>query len=284
MFRRKEAGQRTEAQIICANADLAVIVTTAPALGAETRGAEHGPAHELDDFSLRRIERYTATLDSQIRPIVVLNKCDLIEDRQAVRSHVEAELPGTIVVGLSALTGDGVEILAQLIEEGQTAVMVGSSGSGKSTLIARLTGNAIKIGAVREVDGRGRHTTTSRRTYRLPDGGILVDTPGMREVQLWADDDTGAGSIAAAFPEISELEGECRFRDCRHEHEPGCAIKQALSDGSILPERYQSYIQLRGEAEVTSEMRRQRSREWGKQISKFSRELKKARNSSAGHS
>ena len=272
VFRRKEAGQRTEAQVICANADLAVIVTTAPALGTARA------PHDLDDFSLRRIERYIATLDPRIRPIVVLNKCDLIEDPQAVRSYVAAELPGAIVVALSALSGDGVDILAQLIEEGQTAVMVGSSGCGKSTLIARLTGIDIKIGVVREADGRGRHTTTSRRMYRLPDGGILVDTPGMREVQLWADDDTGTDSIAAAFPEIGELEGNCRFRNCRHEHEPGCAVKEAIAAGTVLPERYQSYLQLRDEIEVTAQMRRQRSREWGKQISKFSRQLKKARN------
>jgi len=282
VFRRKEAGTRTEAQIICANADLAVIVTTAPSLGTESFGTESfgmaPAAHDLDDFSLRRIERYVATLDPQIRPIVVLNKCDLIGDPQAVQSYVAAELPGAVVVALSALTGDGVQLLAQFIEAGQTAVMVGSSGGGKSTLIARLTGNEIRVGAVREVDGRGRHTTTSRRMYRLPEGGILVDTPGMREVQLWADDDTGTDSITAAFPEIHNLEGACKFRDCRHEHEPGCAIKQALADGTVLPERYQSYLQLREETEVTAEMRRQRSREWGKQIAKFSREWKKARN------
>ena len=281
-FRRKEAGQRTEAQIICANADLAVIVTTAPALGAKRVAdavtADTAAAHDLDDFSLRRIERYIATLDPRIRPIVVLNKCDLIEDPRAVRSYVAAELPGAIVIALSALTGDGVNMLMQLIEKGQTAVMVGSSGCGKSTLIAQLTGTDLKTGAVRATDGRGRHTTTSRRMYRLPEGGILVDTPGMREVQLWADDDTGTDAIAAAFPEIAELEGDCRFRDCRHEHEPGCAIKQAIAEGTVLAERYRSYLQLRDETEVTAEMRRQRSREWGKQISKFSRQLKKARN------
>ncbi|MBU8913761.1 MAG: ribosome small subunit-dependent GTPase A [Spirochaetales bacterium] len=281
-FRRKEAGQRTEAQIICANADLAVIVTTAPALGvervADVVATDTAAAHDLDDFSLRRIERYIATLDPQIRPVVVLNKCDLIEDPQAVQSYVAAELPGAVVVALSALTGDGVNVLTQLIEKGQTAVMVGSSGCGKSTLIAQLTGTDLKTGAVRTSDGRGRHTTTSRRMYRLPEGGILVDTPGMREVQLWADDDTGTDAIAAAFPEITELEGGCRFRDCKHEHEPGCAIKQAIAEGTVLAERYQSYLQLRDEIETTAEMRRQRSREWGKQISKLSRQLKKARN------
>jgi ribosome biogenesis GTPase / thiamine phosphate phosphatase len=282
VFRRKEAGIRTEAQVICANADLAIIVTTAPSVGAEGQpepGEAPAPAgHDLDDFSLRRIERYVATLDSRIRPIVVLNKCDLTNDPQAVRAYVAAELPGAIVVALSALTGDGVDALAQLIEPGQTAVMVGSSGSGKSTLITQLTGQEIRTGAIRGADGRGRHTTTSRRIYRLPAGGLLVDTPGMREVQLWADDDAGADSIAAAFREIAELEPACRFSDCRHEHEPGCAVKQALSDGTILPERYRSFLQLREETEVTTAMRRERSRERGKQIAKFSRELKKTRN------
>lgn len=284
-FRRKEAGSRTEAQVICANADLAVIVTTAPALGAELPDAmQANPdapkpvAHDLDDFSLRRVERYIATLDSRIRPLVVLNKCDLARDPQAVRSFVAAELPGATVVALSALTGDGVEVLASLIEPGQTAVMVGSSGSGKSTLIARLTGTQIQTGEVRKADGRGRHTTTSRRMYLLPSGGILVDTPGMREVQLWADDDTGTDSIGAAFPEIAELEGGCKFSDCRHQHEPGCAIKEALANGTLLPERYQSYLQLREETEVTAAMRRERSRAWGKQIAKFTRAWKKAKN------
>jgi len=271
-FRRKEAGVRTEAQVLCANADLAIIVTTAPGMDADD------PGHELDDFSLRRIERYTATLDPRIRSLVILNKCDLVADPQAVRAYVAAELPGTIVVALSALTGDGVDALEGILEPGNVAVMVGSSGCGKSTLINRLAGAEAKTGHIRYTDGRGRHTTTTRSMYRLPNGGIVVDTPGMREVQVWAEDETGGDPVAQAFPEIAELEDLCKFSDCRHEHEPGCAVKEQLAEGSILPDRYRSYLQLRNAVGLTSEMRRQKARERGRQIAKFSRQLKKDRN------
>jgi ribosome biogenesis GTPase len=114
--------------------------------------------------------------------------------------------------------------------------------------------------------------------YLTQRGGLIVDTPGLREVQLWADEETGMDPLEEAFPEIVELESECRFRDCRHEHEPGCAVKAAVEEGSIAADRYGSYIKLRAEAETTVEMRKRRREEWGKQISKFAREIKKARN------
>jgi ribosome biogenesis GTPase len=278
VFRRKEAGLRAEAQVICANADLAVVVTTAPRLPGDEPALEDA-SHELDEFSVRRVERYLATLDPGIQPVVVLNKCDLVPDPQAVRSYVASELPGATVIALSARTGYGVEILAGIIEPKQTAVLAGSSGCGKSTLIARLTGENLRTNAVRAGDGRGRHTTTARQMYRLPDGGVIVDTPGMREVQLWADEETGTGQVFDAFPEIAELEGACRYRDCRHEHEPGCAVKEAVESGQILRDRYESYLRLRDEAEMTREMRRRRQQEWGKQISKLAREIKKMRHS-----
>ena len=268
-FRRKEAGLRTESQVICANADLAVIVTTAP--------PEAGSTHDLDDFNLRRVERYLGTLDPEVRPVVVLNKVDLVDDPEAVRSRVAADLPGATVITLSALTGLGVDALSRLIVAGHTAVLAGSSGCGKSTLIARLTGQEIRTRAIRDTDGRGRHTTTTRRMYLLPGGGMIVDTPGMREVQLWADEETGTDALAQAFPEIAVLEGTCRFRDCRHEHEPGCAVKEALERGEVSPERYASYLKLREEAEMTAEKRRRRQQERGKQISRFAREIKKMR-------
>ncbi len=295
-FRRKEAGGRTEAQVICANADTAIIVTTAPGMG------EVSPDTQLNDFSLRRVERYIATLDPRITPIVVLNKCDLVADPQAVRSYVAAELPGAVVVALSALTGEGTEVLEALIEPGHVAVIVGSSGCGKSTLINKLmdstaAGNTMttdrtpdagaadpvvdgvaRTGHVRSSDGRGRHTTTTRSLYALPSGGIVVDTPGMREVQVWAEDGGNGDPIAEAFPEIAELEGECKFSDCRHEHEPGCAVKEALLDGRVLPDRYRSYLQLREEAGMTAEMRLQKRREWGRRIARLSRQIKKERN------
>ncbi len=280
-FQRKEAGVRTEAQVICANVDLAVIVTTAPSVdvvaGDGAKAEQINARHELDDFNIRRIERYLATLDPGVRPIVVLNKCDLVPDPQALRSFVASELPEAVVIALSALTGESVHLLADMIEPGQTAVLVGSSGCGKSTLIGRLTGEEILTRAVRATDGRGRHTTTSRQMYRLPEGGIIVDTPGMREIQIWADDESEADPVSEAFPEIARLADSCRFRDCRHQHEPGCAIKEAVESGRIQPERYASFLKLRQEAELTREQRRRRQQEWGKQISKFAREIKKMR-------
>lgn len=255
VYERKAAGETTESQVISANVDTAFIVTTAPQAAAS---AEENRA-ALHDFNLRRVERFIATLDSKVRPVVVINKSDLITDQEEVARSIRAELPGTRVIMISALEGLGVEDVLAEVGPGETAVLVGSSGSGKSTLISQLTGTAVRTGAVRASDGRGRHTTTGRRMYALANGGFIIDTPGVREVQLWsaADDEEQLGS---AFPEIEALADACRFSDCRHESEPGCAIQEAVRNGTITRERYLSFLELQAEKDVVSQRREKRDR------------------------
>lgn len=271
-FARMEAGRRTSAQVVCANVDLALIVTTAPSAAAREASART----ELRDFSVRRIERFVATLDPRVHPLVVLNKCDLIRDAAAVRRAIEAELPGIDVCMVSARTGEGVESIHRRIPRGATAVLVGSSGSGKSTLINRLTGLAIRTSSVREIDGRGRHTTTGRRVYALPEGGLLIDTPGIREVQLWAEADA-TDRLGAAFAEIDEIAADCRFSDCRHQDEPGCAVRAAVRSGRITRERYLSYLELQKEHQVSAERREKQDRLTARRVARASRMRRRSR-------
>ncbi len=271
-FERMEAGKRSTAQVVCANVDLTLIVTTAP----PTAAREPSDRAELSDFSARRIERFIATLDPRVRPLVVLNKCDLIGEPGAVRAAVEAELPGVEVCMVSARTGEGVEWVRDRIPPGTTAVLVGSSGSGKSTLIGRLTGLELRTAGVRELDGRGRHTTTGRRAYALPRGGLLVDTPGMREVQLWSQADA-TDRLGAAFAEIDEIAVDCRFSDCRHEDEPGCAVRAAVRAGRITQERYLSYLELQNEHEVSAERREKQERLTTRRAARASRMRRRSR-------
>lgn len=273
VYRRKEAGDRFEPQVICANCDALAVVTTMPAAAAASD--ERSVVSALADFNARRVERYLATLEDGITPIVVLNKADLVVDVEAAQHSVAAELPGVTVIAISALTGTGVEAIGEIVRQGRTLVVTGSSGTGKSTLVGRLTGDHLRTTDIRETDGRGRHTTTDRRMYRLPHGGLLVDTPGMRELAIWADADGDSDPVAAAFPEIAELAGQCKFRDCRHQSEPHCAVLAAVQDGSIPQKRYESFLRLRDEGEVTAAERRRRAMIRGKQIAKFSRALKK---------
>jgi ribosome biogenesis GTPase len=255
VFERKQAGEVTEAQVICANVDKAIIVTTAPSAAA----ANAVDKAQLHDFSVRRVERFIATLDSRVEPVVVINKSDLIEDQEGVARSVRAELPGIRVIMISALEGMGVEAVLNEIGAGETAVLVGSSGSGKSTLISQLTGTAVRTGAIRAADGRGRHTTTGRRMYALPGGGMIVDTPGVREVQLWSAEDDRE-QLGSAFPEIDELAADCRFSDCRHESEPGCAVREAVQEGRVTHDRYLSYLQLQTEKDVVAARAEKRQR------------------------
>lgn len=256
VFERKEAGdRRSESQVICANVDVALIVTTAPQAAA----SDDSDRTALHDFSTRRIERFITTLDSRVRPIVVVNKCDLVRDHEQVRRAVTAELPGAEVVLISALTGEGVDALRGHVPAGATAVLVGSSGSGKTTLVSLLTGVCARTGGLRERDGRGRHTTTSRRIYPLAGGGLLVDTPGMREVQLWSNESADE-QLASAFPEIDEIALHCRFNDCRHGDEPGCAVREAVRDGRVTQERYLSYLELHAEQDIIAARREKRDR------------------------
>jgi len=197
------------------------------------------------DFNPRRIERYvTAAWESGAVPVILLNKADLAPDLDAALAEAESVAPGVPCIVLSALAGEGLDALAPWLVPGRTVALLGSSGVGKSTIVNALLGETRQAtGAVREEDARGRHTTTRRELLRLPGGALLVDTPGMRELQLWG----GEGSLAGTFPEIDALAAACRYRDCRHDAEPGCAVHAALADGALDEARFESWRKLQKE-------------------------------------
>ena len=244
-FTRKEALARTVAQIVAANVDTVFLVT---AFGG--------------DLNPRRLERYlTSAWDSGSSPVIVANKVDLAEDPVFELADVEAVAIGVPVVALSASTGEGMEQLEPHLVSGKTVALLGSSGVGKSTLVNRLAGRELLATAEIAADGRGRHTTTHRELVPLASGALLIDTPGMRELQLWADEEV----LESTFSEIAELAGACRFSDCSHEHEPGCAVKAAIADGSLPRERFASYrklqreiraLEIRKDARLKSEARK----------------------------
>lgn len=227
-FSRKAAGNETSEQIVAANIDTVFLVTSMNA-----------------DLNVRRIERYLTTIwDSGAQPVILLSKADLCDDIATAMDAVADVAFGVPIHVVSAVTGEGLEHLDAYLKPGRTVAVLGSSGVGKSTLINRLLG--VEIQAVREIredDGRGRHTTTVRRLFILPQGGMLIDTPGMRELQLW----DGEG-LSQVFDDIEALAEDCRFRDCRHESEPDCAVQAALSEGSLDQARFESYRKLRRES------------------------------------
>jgi ribosome biogenesis GTPase len=259
-FVRKTAGGLTEAQVVAANVDVVFLVTG------------------LDgDFNLRRIERYLTTAwDSGASPVVVMNKSDLRPDIDDVIAEVETICLGTPVVAVSALDGSNLDALRVHLPPGTTAALLGSSGAGKSTLINRLLGDGrLATGPVREGDSRGRHTTARRELVVLPGGACLIDTPGMRELQLWADEE----SLACSFDDVEALAGGCRFADCRHEGEPGCAVREAVSNGDLDAGRLESYLKQREElrrlaVKKDSHARRQADKEFGKKIASVMKDLK----------
>lgn len=224
---RKSAGKRTHRQIIAANVDTVFI----------TQSMDH-------DFNLRRLERYLVMVnDGGAEGIMLVSKQDLVTAEEIARYEAEVESIATEIPfhSYSALDGSGVELIRSLIGPGQTFCFVGSSGVGKSTLINRLIGEERQATApVREDDQRGRHTTTRRELILLDGGGILIDTPGMREMGVVAE----LASLDRTFPEIYETGLDCKFRGCTHEHEPSCAVKAAVEEGTIEPERYDSYVKL----------------------------------------
>lgn len=236
---RGAAGETQGRQAIAANVDHVLIVT----------GLDR-------DYNLRRIERYLALVSSSgARPTLVLTKADRSEDVERFRAEVEAIAPGTPVHAINAKSAASCAALAASLLPGETAVLVGSSGAGKSTLTNTLLGaQAQATGAIRESDGRGRHTTVSRALKPLPGGACLIDTPGLREIKLTGDEDLAD----AGFEDIEALAGDCRFRDCRHEKEPGCAVRTAVEAGELDPARLASWSKLGGEIARAGESALQR--------------------------
>jgi ribosome small subunit-dependent GTPase A len=228
-FVRTVAGRTSAAQVVAANLDVVLVVD---ALTGEAR--------------LRRVERYLAVAwSSGATPVVVLTKADLCADVAAVVEQVREDALGVDVLAVSSVTGDGLDAVRALLPPGRTGAMVGPSGVGKSSLVNALAGGMLaEIGGIRESDGRGRHTTTARELHLLPDGGLLVDTPGMRELALY-DDREG---VDTAYADVALLAADCRFRDCEHRTEPGCAVAAAIEDGSLDQARYSAWRKLQAEA------------------------------------
>ena len=226
-FVRRAAGMETLPQVLAANVDLVLV---AMALDA--------------DYSLERLQRYlTLAWESGAQPHVVLTKADLSPDPQTAAEAVSAEVFGAPVAVTEAGRPDTFRPLAALFAGGRTGVVLGSSGIGKSTMINHLLGEARQVVADIALDGTGRHTTTARHLLMLPGGGCVIDTPGLREVQLWGSSE----GVGAAFEDVERLASECRFRDCGHESEPGCAVKQAIASGRLDGARLASYRKLQRE-------------------------------------
>lgn len=225
---RRAAGPADKVQVIAANVDCFCIVTSANR-----------------DLNPRRVERYlTAVWESGASPVIILNKVDLVDDVAPLHDELAAVALAVPIVEVSALTGDGIAALREHLPAGTTVGFIGSSGVGKSSLVNRLLGRVTQeVMAIRDDDARGRHTTTRREIVPLPGGAVLIDTPGMREFGLTED----GGGVDAAFADIAALAEACRFSDCQHRGEPGCAVQDALDRGEIAWERWESYRKLQRE-------------------------------------
>lgn len=263
-FTRKAAGTELTEQIVAANLDTLFLVTSLNR-----------------DLNARRIERYLAAVSGQdLKPVLVLSKADL-QDRPAdLVAEFREQFPELSIHAVSAYSGEGLEELDPYLAPGQTIALVGSSGVGKSTLLKRLVGEQrLAVQQIREDDDRGRHTTTHREMIRLPQGGLLIDNPGMRELQLWDD----GVNLDGTFSDISDLANACRFRDCSHRQEPGCAVQAALADGRLSAGRFESYGKLHRElayleAQQNPQVERERKDEMKRlfrQVNKVMRNRKK---------
>jgi ribosome biogenesis GTPase len=256
-FSRRAAGSETAEQIVAANVDTVFLVT----------GLDN-------DYNPRRVERYLIMAwESGAEPVVVLNKADLVEEVEELRRDIERVAPGVQVLALSAKRGVGVEQLLPYIGRGRTVALMGSSGVGKSTIVNRLLGGEVQRTAeVRLSDARGKHTTTHRELFVLPGGGLVLDTPGMRELQLLVSE----RGFRETFDDIEVLAAECRFSDCRHEGEPGCAVRAALESGGLDAERYANYRKMEAEMRHAATLVDQRKAQDEKsRVKRIHRDLKK---------
>lgn len=254
---RKAAGVKSDEQIIAANIDKVFICM-----------ALNG------DFNLRRLERYTTIVwDSGATPVIVLTKSDLCEDLEMRVTEVKNISLGIEVFNISSLTGDGISNVIDYIKTGETVAFIGSSGVGKSTLVNALLGyNRQDTKEVRESDSKGRHTTTYRELILIPSGGVIIDTPGMRELQLL----NNIEGVEDSFKDISNIAKDCKFYDCNHKSEPGCAVKRAIEEGIITGERLENYFKLKKEAEyMERKMNKALASENKKQWVKISKEAKR---------
>ncbi|MDI1431687.1 ribosome small subunit-dependent GTPase A [Polyangium sorediatum] len=238
---RKAAGRRFEAQVLAANVNTVMIVSSLNA-----------------DFNPRRLERYLeVAIEGGARPVFVLNKADLCDAPERFVEAARALAPSAPVIAVSATEGAGLDALAAHVRAGETLVLLGSSGVGKSTIANRLLGNdAQRAGEIRAHDDRGKHTTTHRELFVLPNGGLLVDTPGLRELEPWDLDEGGP----AGFGDVEELAAECRFRDCAHEGEPGCAVAEAVERGALEEGRLAGFRKLAAEGRHLREKHDARAR------------------------
>ncbi|WP_106495019.1 ribosome small subunit-dependent GTPase A [Lentibacillus sp. Marseille-P4043] len=258
-FVRQAAGLKTEGQIVSANMDLVFIVNS----------LNH-------DLNLRRMERYIlATYESGASPVVVLTKLDESAPEEVIQitAQVEEVAIGVPIIAISSISGEGMEELMDYLPAQKTVALLGSSGVGKSTLVNKLFGEIVQeTNDIREADSKGRHTTTHREMFILPNGALLIDTPGMRELQLWEGD----SAIDTTFQDVEALALECRFTDCQHDTEPGCRVKEALKSGELADERFQSYVKLQRELAFEKRKQDQKAQlEEKNKWKKVSKELKR---------
>ncbi len=250
LFKRMASGREAKVQLMGANVDTLFVVTSCN-----------------QDFNLSRIERYLAlALDAGVDPVLVLTKIDLSDTVEDFCAQAEILRPGMAIIAVNAKHPMAIEALSPWCSKGQTVALVGSSGVGKSTLVNTMIGDAVQAtGEIRELDAKGRHVTTARSLHLLPDGGLLLDSPGMRELQLGGCEE----GVATLFVEIEEVAKGCRFNDCRHQGEAGCAVAAAEERGEFDPRRLANYHKLRAEQERTAEtleQKRRKEKSFGKMV------------------
>lgn len=261
-FSRAAAGIEVKEQIIAANVDIVFLVQSLN-----------------NDFNMRRLERYLiAAWESGAQPVVILTKSDCCNDVNGKMEIVYSTAPGVNVHAISCVTDEGIEEIHRYLVPGKTVALLGSSGVGKSTLVNKLLRvDVVKTQEIREDDSKGRHTTTHRELFLLPTGGLILDNPGMRELSLWEADQ----GINMMFGDIEDLVKSCRFRDCGHRNEPGCAIREALEMGNLEPQRWESWLKLQKELAHLDAKKdhklRLKEKQRGKQIAKFQKNYYKER-------